>query len=393
MSRIESTRPPVSRFQWLALVIGIAGLAACALGAWLEPTTFFSSYLFAFMFWLGIALGSLAIVMLYHLVGGGWGFPVRRLLEAAALTLPLLLILFVPLLFGLGDLYEWARPDAVAADPLLQHKQPYLNPIFFSIRAIVYFAIWIGLALFLNRWSRRQDQTGDPALARAMRDLSRFGLMAYMLTVTFASIDWVMSIEPHWYSTIYGLIYVAGQGLSGFSVAILVAGLLSRREPLAGVVTPSRFADLGGLLMTFVMFWAYIALSQFLLIWSGNLPEETIWYVRRSGGGWSWVIIFVIGFQFVLPFLLLLAREVKRTILALSGLAVLILCVHLIDLFWLVVPPFRPAGLSVHWLDLAAPIGIGGMWVAAFTWLLGRQPLLALHDPRNPLGQEAFEHA
>ncbi len=213
-----------------------------------------------------------------------------------------------------------------------------------------------------------------------------------MLTMTFAAIDWVMSIEPHWYSTIYGLIYVAGQGLAGFSVAIIVAALLSRREPLAGAVTPERFGDLGGLLLAFVMFWAYVALSQFLLIWSANLPEEVTWYVRRIQGGWSWVIIFVIAFQFALPFLLLLARRVKRTIPALAGLAGLIMLVHLIDLFWLVVPPFRQDGLSVHWLDLAAPIGIGGLWVAAFAWLLARRPLLPLHDPRAQGLQEATEH-
>jgi hypothetical protein len=213
-----------------------------------------------------------------------------------------------------------------------------------------------------------------------------------MLTLTFASIDWVQSIEAHWYSTIYGLIYVAGQGLSGFSFAIIVAALLSNREPLAEAAKPSRFGDLGGLLLVFVMFWAYVALSQFLLIWSGNLPEEVTWYVQRGQGGWNWIIIVVIALQFVLPFLLLLARRAKQSIPALAGVAALILVMHLLDLFWLVVPPFRPGGLSIHWLDLAAPLGIGGVWVAAFAWLLARRPLLPLHDPRNPLLQEAIEH-
>ncbi|HEX9372426.1 MAG TPA: hypothetical protein VF897_15535 [Roseiflexaceae bacterium] len=392
MSHSQSAQPDLRRVQLPALAAGVAGLAACAVGAYLDPGAFYQSYLFAYLFWFGIALGSLAILMLHHLVGGAWGFPIRRLLESAALTLPLLLVLFLPLLLGLGELYEWARPDALAADSLLQHKSAYLNPTFFVARAAIYFAIWIGLAFFLNRWSLEQDRTDEPALARRMRDLSRFGLVLYMLTMTFAAIDWVMSIEPHWYSTIYGLIYVAGQGLAGFSVAIIVAALLSRREPLAGAVTPERFGDLGGLLLAFVMFWAYVALSQFLLIWSANLPEEVTWYVRRIQGGWSWVIIFVIAFQFVLPFLLLLARRVKRTIPALAGLAGLIMLVHLIDLFWLVVPPFRQDGLSVHWLDLAAPIGIGGLWVAAFAWLLARRPLLPLHDPRAQGLQEATEH-
>jgi hypothetical protein len=390
--RASATPVLLRRVRLPALAVGLLGLAACLLGAFLDPGAFFPSYLFGYLFWLGIALGSLAIVMLYHLVGGSWGFPIRRLLEAAAMTLPLLALLFVPLLFGLGELYEWARPAAVAADPLLQHKQPYLNVPFFIARAAIYFAIWIGLAYFLGRWSLQQDRTDDPALVRRMRDLSRFGMLFYMLTVTFASIDWVMSIEPDWYSTIYGLIYVAGQGLAGFSVAIITAALLKDREPLAGVVTPSTFGDLGGLLMTFVMFWAYVALSQFLLIWSGNLPEEVIWYEHRIQGGWNWIIILVLVFQFAGPFLLLLARQFRRTGRSLAMLALTILLVHLADLFWLVVPPFRQAGISVHWQDIAAPLGIGGLWVAAFVWLLDRRPLLPLHDPRDTRLQEAFEH-
>jgi hypothetical protein len=390
-NRSDANADLLRRIQLPALAVGVAGLAACALGAFLDPGAFFPSYLFGYLFWLGIALGSLAIVMLYHLVGGAWGFPIRRLLESAALTLPLLALLFVPLLFGLGELYAWARPGAVAADPLLQHKQPYLNPPFFIVRAAIYFAVWIGLAYFLSRWSLQQDATDDPAPGQRMRYLSRFGLVAYMLTVTFASIDWVMSIEPDWYSTIYGLIYVAGQGLAGFSVAIISAALLKDRQPLARVITPDTFGDLGGLLMTFVMFWAYVALSQFLLIWSGNLPEEVIWYEHRIHGGWNWVIIFVIAFQFAGPFLLLLARQVKRTAWSLAALALAILLVHLADLFWLVVPPFRQAGISLHWLDAAAPIGIGGLWLAAFAWLLGRRPLLPLRDPRDTRLQEAIE--
>ena len=390
-SRANQSDASLARVRLPALVVGVAGLAACAAGAFLEPAVFFQSYLFAFIFWLGIALGSLAIVMLYHLVGGAWGFPVRRPLEAAAMTLPLLALLFVPLLFGLPYLYEWVRPDAVAADALLRHKQPYLNVPFFVGRAALYFALWIGAAYLLSRWSLRQDHDDDPRLAKRMRDLSRFGLVFYMLTVTFASIDWVMSIEPRWYSTIYGLIYVAGQGLAGFSIAIISAALLSRRGPLAEVVTQDTFGDLGGLLMTFVMFWAYVALSQFLLIWSGNLPEEVVWYDHRNHGGWQWLILLVVLFQFAGPFLLLLARSFRRTDWSLAILAGAILLVHLADLFWLVVPPFRPSGISIHWLDVAAPLGIGGVWVAGYAWLLARRPLLARHDPRNPALQTAAE--
>lgn len=392
MSQNDLTRSRLDRVQWLALLVGAAGLAACALGASFSPAQFFQSYLFAYLFWLGIALGSLGVTMLYHLVGGAWGFVVRRPQEAAAMTLPLLALLFVPLLFGLRDLYLWARPEVVAGDPLLQHKSPYLNVPFFMVRTAVYFAIWIAIAYLLNRWSLAQDRTDDPALARRMRDVSRFGLVLYFLAVTFAFIDWVMSIEPHWFSTIYGLIYVAGQGIAGFSFGIIAAGLLSSRTSIGEVVTPARFNDLGNLLLAFVMFWAYVTLSQYLLIWSGNLPEEVVWYVRRSQGGWTWVIVFVIAFQFALPFLLLLARRTKSTVRVLAALATVIILVHLVDLFWLVTPPFRQAGVSIHWLDLAAPVGIGGVWVAAFVWLLKRKSLLPLHDPRDPRLREAFDH-
>lgn len=392
-NRQEQWRALARRAQWPALIAGALGLAGCVAGWLVAPDQLFGSYLLALQFWLGISLGSLAITMLYHLVGGSWGYPVRRVQEAAGMLLALLALLFLPLpLLGMAALYPWARPAEVAADPLLQAKQPYLNVPFFAGRAALYFAIWIGLAALLNRWSLRQDQSGDPALERRMRDLSRFGLVLYMLTVTFASIDWVMSLEPHWYSTIYGLIYVAGQGLSGFAFAILAAGLLARRSPLAGLDMPARFGDLGGLLLTFVMFWGYVTLSQYLLIWSGNLPEEVTWYVGRSQGGWSWVILAVLGLQFVLPFLLLLARRNKRSVRALTAVAALILAVHLLELFWLIMPPLRPAGLSVYWTDIAAPVGVGGVWVAAFAWLLASRPLLAPHDPRSQPAQEAIEH-
>jgi len=392
MSRTESTYAGLSRILWPALIVGVIGLALCALGAYLSPDQFFPSYLFACLFWLGISLGGMAIVMLYHLAGGAWGFVVLRVMETAAMLLPLMALLFVPLFFGLSVLYPWARPASVAGDPVLQHKSAYLDPLFFTVRVAVYFAIWIGMAYLLNRWSFEQDRTDDPALARRMRDLSRFGLVVYVLTLTFSSIDWAMSLEPDWYSTIYGLIYLAGQGIAGFSFAILVTSLLSRRSPLAEVLTPSRLNDLGNLLLVFVMFWAYISLSQYLLIWSGNLPEEVVWYTRRIQGGWRWVIVFVIFFQFVLPFLLLLSRRTKTTVRTLAALAALVLFVHLVDLFWLIVPPFRPQGLSFHWLDLAAPIGVGGIWVATFVWLLRRRAILPLHDPRVASFQEAVEH-
>lgn len=392
MSQNEPLRPQLQRIQRLALIVGVIGLALCGVGWFLAPNQFFQSYLFAYMFWLGLALGSSAIVLLIHLAGGGWGFVIRRILEAAAMTLPLMLVLFVPIVLGMGALYEWTHPDIVEGDPVLLGKSAYLNVEFFLIRAAIYFVVWIGIAYLLNRWSAEQDQTGDPALSDRLRLLARFGLALYFLTMTFAAIDWVMSLEPHWFSSIFGVLFIIGQGLSSMAFAIAVAGLLSAREPLADIATPARFNDLGGLLLAFVMFWAYISLSQYLIIWSGNLPEEVTWYLHRTQGGWNWVILFVLAFQFVLPFFLLLARRTKRTIPALSALAAMIVVVHLVELFWRVAPSFHQSALAVHWLDIAAPIGIGGIWIAAFTWLLQGRPLVPLHDPRDPRLHEALEH-
>jgi hypothetical protein len=395
MSQNEQARPWLDRIQRLALIAGVAGLALCGVGAFLDPGQFFQSYLFAYLFWLGLALGSMAITFLYHLVGGAWGFLIRRLMEAAAMTLPLMLVLFLPIavdvLSGSSYLYEWARPEA-ANDPIIQTKAAYLNVPFFLVRALVYFAIWIGLAYFVNRWSLEQDSTGDPRLSDRLRLIGRYGLVVYILTLTFASVDWAMSIEPHWFSSIFGVLFLAGQGLSSMAFAIVTAGLLSRREPLAQVATTNAFNDLGNLLLAFVMFWAYINLSQYLIIWSGNLPEEVPWYLHRTQGGWVWLIRFVLAFQFVAPLLLLFSRRTKRNIQRLTVLAAVLLCVHLVEIFWRIAPSFRQAGLAIHWLDIAAPIAVGGIWIAAFAWLLKRRPLVALHDPISATLREAHGH-
>jgi hypothetical protein len=306
-----------------------------------------------------------------------------------------MLVLFLPIaidvLSGSSYLYEWARPEA-ANDPIIQTKAAYLNPPFFVARALIYFAIWVGLAYLLNRWSLEQDRTADPVLSDRLRLLGRYGLVLYILTLTFASVDWVMSIEPHWFSSIFGVLFLAGQGLSSMAFAIATAGLLSRREPLRQVATVQAFHDLGNLLLAFVMFWAYTNLSQYLIIWSGNLPEEVPWYLHRTQGGWVWLIRFVLAFQFIAPLLLLFSRRTKRNIQRLSTLAVVLLCVHLVEMFWLIVPSFRETGLAIHWLDIVAPIAVGGLWIAAFTWLLKRRPLVALNDPITARLREAHSH-
>jgi hypothetical protein len=369
------------RFERGSLMVGIVALALCLFGAFYSAQQFFQSYLLAYVFWLGIALGCLGIVMLHNLSGGGWGVVIRRVLESGMNTLPLMALLFVPLLFGLGQLYEWARPDAVAHDEILQHKTAYLNLPFFLIRAALYFALWVGAALTMSRWSALHDANGDPGIITRLRVLSGPGLAIYVLTITFASIDWVMSLEAHWYSTIYGVHFLSGHALAALAFAILVGGSLSQRGRFSEIVTPAHWLDLGNLLLAFVMLWAYFAFSQWLIIWSGNLPEEAVWYTRRNSGGWEWVARLLIVFHFFLPFLLLLLRSTKRRAEFLAVVAGAIIVMRFIDIFWYMMPAFRPGDFSVHWMDIVAPVGIGGLWLTIFLRQLRRVPLLPLQEP------------
>jgi hypothetical protein len=382
MNQPELWLPSVDRLRKRSLLVGIVALLLCAAGAFASPPEFFHAYLTAYLFWAGIALGCLAILMLHHLVSGRWGFVIQRLLESAATTLPVLALLFVPLLFGLRELYLWALPEAVAAQAILRHRQPYLNGPFFFGRLVVYFIVWIGLAFLLSKWSLEQDRTAAPDLTRRLRRLSGPGLILYGVTVTFAAFDWVMTLGPQWHSTIFGAVFMVGQGLAALCFIVVVSSWLAKRGPLGAVISPGHFHDLGNLILTFVMLWAYMAFSQYLIIWSGNLPDEIPWYVSRMAGGWLWVAMFLIAFHFAVPFLLLLSRATKRRAEILVGVAVGLLCMRLVDLFFIVVPAFHPAGISIHWMDLLAPVGIGGIWLWAFLGRLQGKSLLPLHDPR-----------
>jgi hypothetical protein len=369
--------------QRKALIVGGAALAASVLGGFLDRAAFFQGYLLGYLFWTGIAVGCLGLLMLHHLVSGRWGFAIQRLLEAGVRTLPLMALLFVPILFGLRDLYVWARPEVVATDALLRHKQPYLNgPALFG-RTVFYFIVWIGAGSLLTMLSARQDQgMGAGSLTRRLQVLSGPGLLLYGFVVTFAAVDWVMSLEPHWYSSIYGVMFLVGQGLLALAFITRVAVRLAARPPIQGALTTTALHDLGNLLLAFVMLWAYLAFSQYLIIWSGNLPEETHWYLHRLHGGWGAVAALLIAFHFVAPFLLLLSRTAKRRAKILGAVAAGILVMRLIDLFWLTAPALHAEGFHLHWLDLALPIGLGGIWLAAFLARLKSRPLLAERDPR-----------
>lgn len=375
---------PILRLQRNALIAGVAGLALTAVGFFLSPDQFFRSYLLGFMYWFGIALGSMAILMIHHIAGGAWGAVIRRMLESSIGTIPVLAVLFIPVLLGTHHLYEWTHADVVAKDAVLQSKEAYLNLPFFLVRAVVYFVVWFVVASLLRRWSLEQDRELDPRGIVRMELMSRGGLVIYGITVTFAVVDWVMSLEPHWFSTVFGLLLMAGQGLAAFAFCIAVSTVLSRRESVARFFGPAQYHDLGNFLLAFTMIWAYLSFSQLLIIWSGNLPEETAWYFTRSEGGWRIVGYSLIFLHFAVPFAVLLQRKIKRTGSKLALVALWMLLMRFVDLYWLVAPSLHPTSALPSWLDFTAVIGIGGVWLWFFVGRLAQNPVLALNDPSLP---------
>jgi len=380
MNTIDSV-PELAGLRRAALVGGAIGIVATLAGAVLDPTQFFRSYLMAWLYWAGLALGCLGLLMVYHLTAGGWGVAIRRLLEAAIATLPAMALLFVPLLFGLGALYAWTDTRAVMADRVLSQKAAYLNVPFFVARAAAYFFVWLTLAHFLDRWSRQQDDPADPRPADRLRKLSGGGLVAYALAMTFAAFDWIMSLEPHWFSTIFGMIFIADAAVGAMAFVLVVSFLLARGGAFGRVLAPSILNDLGNLLLAFVMVYAYVSFSQVLIIWSANLPEEIPWYLHRIEGGWNLIAIGLAVFYFAVPFLVLLARGNKRQPQRLAAIAAGVLAARLLSVFFQVGPEFYTHGLSAHWLDFAALAGLGGTWVSLFARRLSRRPLLAHGDP------------
>jgi hypothetical protein len=393
---VESTYTPpladIDRPRSRALIAGVAGLVVCAIGVLVDRDHFFRAWLVAYLLFLGIALGSMALMMVQHLSGGAWGV-FRRIFEASSRTLPLLALLFIPVLLGMGSLYAWTHEDHVQADEILRHKAPYLNTTFFIIRAAVYFAAWLGLTWLLNGLSARQD-TGDVSVNTRIQRLSGAGLVIYALTVTAAGIDWIMSINPHWYSTLFGFLMMGGQGLAALAFTILAATFLFRHEPMAGLLKPFHFHDLGKLTLAFVMLWAYFNFSQYLLTYAANLVEEIPYMTTRTSNGWEYLALFLILFHFAVPFLLLLSRDRKRNPYRLALVAAWILFMRFADTYMLVSPEFDASGPNlhllegehvshffVHWLDLAAPLAIGGLWLWMFFTQLRQRPLLAVGDP------------
>jgi hypothetical protein len=377
--------PTLERLQKTGAATGGLFLVALAVGLALDREQFFRSYLLGWLFWVGVAVGCLGLAMLNHLTGGLWGLVPRRFHEAAARTLPAMGLLLVPVLLGVTSLYAWARPQA-AADPLLRQKAAYLNVPFFVGRAAIYLAVWSALAWLVSSWSRREDDAPDPARAARLRGLSAVGLVVLSLTTTFASIDWGMSLAPHWFSTIYGVLFIVGWTLEALSFTIVLMSRLAGEEPFTRALGPTTVHDLGKLLLAFTMLWGYVHFSQFLIIWSGNVSEETPFYLRRLHGAWEAVAILLLVFHFALPFALLLSRPLKRSARALGAVAALMLLMQLVDLYWLIGPDLvghgpESAPLRVHWMDAAAALGLGGLWLFLFARQARTAPVLPAGAP------------
>ena len=388
----------VGRLQQRASVAGIVGLVACGICFFLYgdqyADRFFHSYLIAFMFVLGLSLGSLGLLMLQHLTGGHWGIMTRRPLESATRVLPLVAVFFLPIaIFGMKHLYkEWLDAPLTGEGSLSDLQKSYLTTNGFLIRAVIYFAVWLVLVYVFNRWSKEQDANReDRGLRRRMKMLAGPGIILYVFVMTFAAIDWVMSLSPHWASTIYGFLFVIGQLISSLSLMIAVLVLLSRTAPLEGVIQSRHLHDLGKLLLAFVMLWAYFGFSQLLIIWSGNLPEEITFYRSRLYGGWGVVAVLVLIFHFFVPFFFLLPRDVKRSAKLLPKIAMWLIFMRLVDLFWLTRPEFTSNAIP-GLMDIAAILALAGIWFAVFARNLKALPLLPLGDPKLEEAIEVHEY-
>jgi len=380
------------RYGIRALMVGGLGIAGCFGAYAADATQFLHSYLTAYLFWVSIGLGALFFVMLHHLVNAQWSIALRRLVEALMVSLPVMAIFFIPIGLGLHDLYHWSHADAVAADHLLQSKAPYLQTTFFIIRAILYFAIWSGLAFGLHRMSLAEDHGYDEARQMRVRRICAGGMILFAFTTTFAAFDWIMSLDAHWYSTIFGAYYFAGCVVGALSVIILLALSLNKKGVLADVYTVEHYNDLGKLLFAFMIFWAYMAFSQYFLIWYGNIPEETIWFQHRWVGSWKIVSLALVFGNFVIPFILLMPKMIKRKYGFLAFMAIWMLVFHWIDLFWLVLPGHSPNGAHISWMDLVTMAGIGGIFLGFFWRRFAANPIVPVGDPRLDKSIQSLSH-
>jgi hypothetical protein len=391
VKQLDLAPPPVVKtIAQRSLIVGVVfGLIAVILAV-KNPDEFYRAYLVGFMAWLGVALGSMAIIMIRHLTGGGWGVVIRRIQGAAMRTLPLLALLFIPIISAVaqGRIYPWVMPlDKIADSHIREHlekhafiKDAYLNLTGFIIRAVIYFAIWNLISFLLSKWSKEGDSPSAPDNTAKFKAVSGPGLILYGFTISFAAIDWVMSLDPSWISTIFGLFILIGEVLSAMCFAVVVERILVKYKPMSEMLTPDFVHDHGKWMLTFTMVWAYFGFSQWLIIWAGNLPSEITYYIRRINGGWGYIGLFVVIFHFAIPFGILLSRPFKRNIYKLVWLAAWMMLMRWVDLFWVIEPNFSKT-FNVTVADFVVPIAIGGFWLAYFFRNLGTLPLLPVYDP------------
>lgn len=396
----QTVQPVLGRTQRVALVIGVIGIVLSAIGLVINPSQFYQSYLVAFLYCFGLSVGGLGFSMIHYLGGGRWGAAIGDVLRSSASLFWVLAVMFIPVVVFVPHLYSWSNPAVIAADPLLQHKAGWFSLPAWVGRAIFYFAVWILVSWFLNRWFQEWDATGQDEVRRRLRNLSGAGMVLLVLTVSFAMFDWVMSLEPTWTSTIYGLMVLVGHGLAGWALAILILTRLRHRWPVSAFSFWRLWQDLGSLLLANLILWAYMSFDQFMLIWVGNLNDEIPWYLRRMSNGWEYVGLLIILAQFAIPFLSLVLRGVRRNPAALGRVTLLLITMRFIEDILLVEPEFPPQSLSSHWQDLALIMALGGIWFTLFARQLAARlvvarpaaifPELLEHPPlpRQPLTHE-----
>ncbi|MFN2427561.1 MAG: hypothetical protein ABR587_14055 [Candidatus Binatia bacterium] len=391
-SQLELSASNVLRkLQMPALGVGGIALAASFIGALVWPEEFFRAWLVAYFYWLALALGSTALLMMQYISGGRWGAVIRRPLEAAAANVPLMALFFIPIAIGLEYLYPWADPKLVATSKVLQYKSVYLNTPFFLARTAGYFAVWILISSRLVAWSRESDTRGwDDKQVSRISTISHAGIIAWALTMSLAAIDWGMSLEIAWFSHIYGLMFAAAQILTALTLAIVVTARIADHRPISTVISSDRFHDLGKLLLAFTMVWTYFQLSQYIIMWGANLPEEVEWYIIRNQGGWEFLTLFLFLFHFVVPFSLLLSQSRKKKPMSIAAVATLLLVMRYVDIFWWIAPTFSPLSFHAHPLHLTTVLGIGGIWMWRYIGTLSAHPLLAVHEP---VIESELEHA
>jgi len=386
--QLDLSPPPVVKtLAQRSLIVGVVFAIVAVILALKNAEEFYRAYLLGFMVLLGLALGSMAIIMIRHLTGGGWGVVIRRILGAAMRTLPLLAALFIPMIVAVLQhrVYIWAQPlenisDKHLRDHLADITKTYLNANGFIYRAVFYFAIWNLLSFLLSHWSKQTDHAGAPDNTDRFKTVAGPGLILYGFTVSFAAIDWIMSLDPSWVSTIFGLVILIGQVLAAMCFAVIIERILYDYKPMSDLLKPDFVHDHGKWMLAFTMVWAYFNYSQWLIIWAGNLPNEITYYLRRLNGGWGYVGLIIVIFHFAVPFAILLSRQFKRNIRKLVWLAAWLLLMRYVDMFWIIEPNFSKT-LTVTLADVVVPIALAGIWLAYFFYNLSGLPLLPVYDP------------